>query len=148
MVPVTKARVKVWTYCIVAIPAMIAYLILRGDNKTKLKMDINRFWLHLRGKTPSSGWQYIAAFYYLMCGIREFRNVFYMRLGYSSLLISWLMPEMVEFSFATPSRFVGGGGICTTWMDMCGRCGNCGRKSLGQSKCHNRTSRQRPSHHR
>ena len=103
MVPVTKARVKVWTYCIVAIPAMIAYLILRGDNKTKLKMDINRFWLHLRGKTPSSGWQYIAAFYYLMCGIREFRNVFYMRLGYSSLLISWLMPEMVEFSFATPS---------------------------------------------
>ena len=109
MVPVTKARVKVWTYCIVAIPAMIAYLILRGDNKTKLKMDINRFWLHLRGKTPSSGWQYIAAFYYLMCGIREFRNVFYMRLGYSSLLISWLMPEMVEFSFATPSRFVGGG---------------------------------------
>ena len=38
-------------------------------------------------------------------------------LGYSSLLISWLMPEMVEFSFATPSRFVGG--ICTTWMDMC-----------------------------
>ena len=109
MVPVTKARVKVWTYCIVAIPAMIAYLILRRDNKTKLKMDINRFWLHLRGKTPSSGWQYIAAFYYLMCGIREFRNVFYMRLGYSSLLISWLMPEMVEFSFATPSRFVGGG---------------------------------------
>ena len=109
MVPVTKARVKVWTYCIVAIPAMIAYLILRGDNKTKLKMDINRFWLYLRGKTPSSGWQYIAAFYYLMCGIREFRNVFYMRLGYSSMLISWLMPEMVEFSFATPSRFVGGG---------------------------------------
>ena len=48
MVPVTKARVKVWTYCIVAIPAMIAYLILRGDNKTKLKMDINRFWLHLK----------------------------------------------------------------------------------------------------
>ena len=108
MVPVTKSKGQsLDLFALWQSPAMIAYLILRGDNKTKLKMDINRFWLHLRGKTPSSGWQYIAAFYYLMCGIREFRNVFYMRLGYSSLLISWLMPEMVEFSFATPSRFVG-----------------------------------------
>lgn len=106
MVPVTKARVKVYTYCLVAIPSMIAYLCLHGNNKTKLKMDINRFWLHLRGKKPKC---HIAAFYYLMCGIREFRNVFYMRLGYPSMLISWLMPEMVEFSFATPSRYVGGG---------------------------------------
>lgn len=72
-------------------------------------MDINRFWLHLRGKTPTSSLGSFRAFYYLMCGIREFRNVFYMRLGYSSMLISWLLPEMVEFSFATPSRFVGGG---------------------------------------
>ena len=109
MVPVTKARVKVWTYCIVAIPAMIAYLILRGDNKTKLKMDINRFWLHLRGKTPSSGWQYIAAFYYLMCGIREFRNELYIRHGNTSPPISWLTPELVETTSATPTRFVGGG---------------------------------------
>lgn len=109
MVPVTKAKAKVWTYCIVAIPAIIAYLILHGDNKTKLKMDINRFWLHLRGKTPTSSLGSFCAFYYMMCGIREFRNVFYMRLGYSSMLISWLLPEMVEFSFATPSRFVGGG---------------------------------------
>lgn len=106
MVPVTKARVKVWTYCLVAIPAMVSYLLMRGDNKTKLKMDINRFWMHLRGRNPKC---HIYAFYYLMCGIREFRNVFYMRMGYPSMLISWLMPEMVEFSFATPSRFVGGG---------------------------------------
>lgn len=109
MVPVTKARVKVWAYCIVAIPSMIAYCLLRGSDKVKLNMDLNRFWLHLRGKTPSSKLERFWAFYYLMCGIREFRNVFYMRLGYSSMLISWLMPDMVEFSFATPSRYVGGG---------------------------------------
>lgn len=106
MVPVTKAKIKVWVYCIVAIPALIAYLLLHGDNKTKLKMDVNRFWMHYRGRIPSSHFQ---AFYYLICGIREFRNVFYMRLGYPSMLISWLLPEMVELSFATPSRFVGGG---------------------------------------
>ena len=102
----TKARIKVYVYCLVAIPAIIAYFILGGDDKIKLKMDINRFWIHLRGERPKS---HFSAFYYLICGIREFRNVFYMRLGYSSMLISWLMPEMVEFSFATPSRFVGGG---------------------------------------
>lgn len=54
MVPVTKARVKVWTYCLVAIPSLIAYLLLRGNDKIKLKMDINRFWMHYRGKTPAS----------------------------------------------------------------------------------------------
>ena len=106
MVPTTKAKVKIFTYSIVAFPAILFYLLLSGNNKIKLKMDINRFWAHLKGKKPKN---YIWAFYYLMCGIREFRNVFYMRIGYVSMLISWLMPEMVEFSFATPSRYVGGG---------------------------------------
>lgn len=106
MVPITKARVKVYTYCLVAIPALIAYLCLRGNDKTKLKMDINRFCLYYRGYTPKN---HFAAFYYLMCVKREFRNVFYLRLGYPSMLISWLMPEMVEFNFVIRSRFVGGG---------------------------------------
>lgn len=106
MVPVTKAKVKVYAYCINMIPILVCYLLMHGKDKIKLKMDINRFWIHLRGKTPK---YHICAFYYLMCGIREFRNVFYMRMGYPSMLISWLMPEMVEFSFATPSRKIGGG---------------------------------------
>lgn len=106
MVPVTKAKIKVWVYCLIAIPSIIAYLLLQGEAKIKLKMDINRFWMHYRGRRPKSNFR---AFYYLICGIREFRNVFYMRMGYSSLLISWLLPEMVELSFATPSRYIGGG---------------------------------------
>jgi hypothetical protein len=106
MTQTTKAKVKVYTYCINMIPVLMFYLFLHGENKIKLKMDINRFWYQLRGFTPNSYW---GSFYYLMCGIREFRNVFYMRLGYPSMLISWLMPPMVEFSFATPSRKIGGG---------------------------------------
>lgn len=106
MSPLTKARIKVFTYCLIAIPAIIAYFLLRGTDKVKLKMDINRFWLNYRGRTPKC---HFSAFYYLICGIREFRNVFYMRMGYSSILISWLLPEMVELNFATPSRYIGGG---------------------------------------
>lgn len=106
MVATSKAKIKIWIYVFIAIPSVIAYLLLKGDNKKKLIMDINRFWMYLKGKKPRN---YLASFYYLMCGIKQFRNVFYLRLGYPSMLISWLMPEMVELCFATPSKYIGGG---------------------------------------
>jgi len=78
--------------------------MLGSDNK-RLKMDIACFWMLFKGIPPKS---YIFSFYYLMCGIREFRNVFYMHVEYLSLLFQYFLLPMVELSFATPSRYVGG----------------------------------------
>lgn len=106
MVPQRTAQIKQFIYWPLAIPSVLVYLFMIGNNKKKLKMDVARFWTHLKGHAPKS---YLYSFYYLVCGIREFRNVFYMRVGYLSLLFQYFLPPIVELNFATKSRFIGGG---------------------------------------
>lgn len=109
MVTQRTAQLKKFIYWPLAIPSLIAYFFVTKENKQKLIKDIDRFWMHYRGHQSKTLWERFYAFYFLMCGIREFRNVFYMRLGYSSLLIQFFLPPMVELTFATRSRFIGGG---------------------------------------
>ena len=106
MVTQRTAQFKQFIYWPLAIPSVLVYLFMFGANKRKLKMDIARFWTQLKGHSPKS---FLYSFYYLVCGIREFRNVFYMRVGYASLLFQYFLPPMVELNFATKSRRIGGG---------------------------------------
>lgn len=109
MVIQRTAQLKQYIYFPIALPALFSYFFVTKENKKKLKKDLERFWTHYRGHMPKNMIEYLYSFYFLMCGIREFRNVFYMRLGYSSLLIQFFLPPMVELCFATRSKFIGGG---------------------------------------
>lgn len=98
-------KLKKYTYWLIAWPSLIMFLILRGERKQKLLEDLNRFSCRRFGVSSCS----IASFYKLMLSRKEFRNVFYMRLGYVSLLIKWFLPPMPTMEFGCKSTAISGG---------------------------------------
>lgn len=99
-------RLKVYFYWIIAWPALILFLILKGDRKRKLKQDLARFYSRRMGKDGQSG---VRAFYSMMVARQEFRSVFYMRIGRLSYLIKWLLPDMPTLNFGSLSKQIDGG---------------------------------------
>ncbi len=78
-------------------------------------MDIDRFCDVQNGGRKQS---YMVALHHKFVVYREFRSLFYKRIGRWSKLWSWLMPPQIHLSFDVPREKMGGGifvqhGYCT-----------------------------------
>lgn len=100
------ATAKQLIYWPIAWPALIAYFLLRGEGKKKLLKDMDRYHLSMRGTHYKSA---IKTFYWLFCGVREFRDVFYMRIHPFDRLIYWILPGMPTCYIASTSKQIAGG---------------------------------------
>lgn len=98
--------IKKFTYWLITWPAILAFILMRGDSKERLKKDLSRFYCRHRRVSGQCG---IKAFYIMIVSRKEFRNVFYMRLSYLSILIKWLLPGMPTLEFGSKSRQIEGG---------------------------------------
>lgn len=84
-------------YFPIAIPGIICYLITNKDAQSKIKMDVAAYWERTRGKLNKP-----VAFrhwYMLYTSNREFRNVYYCRLG----LMGKILPVFLK---PLPSLFI------------------------------------------
>lgn len=50
----------------------------------------------------------LLSFLWLMTFFKEYRNVFYLRIGLWKSIIGWLCPKLSSLYINTPSRCVGG----------------------------------------
>lgn len=71
------------------LPSIVAYCIMPGNRKKLLREDIDAFY---RVKYQRRRLSDFTAFYRLMVEYKAFRNVFYNRLWYPGMLISWIFP--------------------------------------------------------
>lgn len=91
-------------------PSLIVYLLLSGQRKKILSEDLDAFYrVEYQRKRLSN----ITAFYRLMVEYPAFRNVFYHRLWYFSILISWILPKWKTLEINTLKI---GGGVFTFSM--------------------------------
>ena len=100
-------RIKIYTYFLLALPAMIAFAMQKGENRRKIIMDLERLEKveHLNASSPVA-WR----FYKALATAKTFRSIFYMRIGRISRLISFLLPGETLCGIAsTKSAYVGGG---------------------------------------
>ena len=76
---ISKSILKSIIYFPIAIPGILCYLLTNKDAKSKIEMDVAAYWKRTRGKLNNpvtfSHW------YSLYTSNREFRNVYYCRLG-------------------------------------------------------------------
>lgn len=61
------------------IPSIIVWKCVSQDSKKKIRMDVEMYWTRTRGK--SNGRSLTNMLYQLLANCKEFRNVFYCRLG-------------------------------------------------------------------
>ena len=89
------------------------YLI--SSQKEKIKMDLDRFYsVHFRIKPTN----YIIALHTEFVCFKEFRSIFYARIGKWRKLWSWIAPPQTHLGFDVPRDKIGGGifiqhGYCT-----------------------------------
>lgn len=100
------SRIKMLWYWLLAWPALLAFALMRGERKQRLVADLKRFYMRRTGRIVASP---LRAFYEMMVTRREFRSVFYMRMGHASVFIKWLLPGMPTLDFGVPSSAIEGG---------------------------------------
>lgn len=83
---------------------ILCYLL--SKERKKINMDIDRFHRIVAGRDAGS---YIWALYKLFLGMKEFRSVFYMRIGYVSKLLSIIWAPQPLLFIHTRSANIGGG---------------------------------------
>ncbi len=103
-----------------------------AKERAKINEDIEAFYRVLKVSKPTN---YTKAFYILFATTKEFRSVFYMRIGYKSLLLSWLWRPMLLLRFAVKSKNIGGD-FCPTRLVYYCRCRTCGQKFVDKSECY------------
>lgn len=100
-------RIKLATYLLLALPAIIAYFVQDSVNKKKIFMDIER---NESVKKIKSHKNNLFRLYRLIATSKEFRSIYYMRIGRISRLISFLLPGETLCGIAsTKSENIGGG---------------------------------------
>lgn len=88
---------------------------LLSSQKKKIKMDIDRFCVVHYGSKPHN---YLFALHKEFVVFKEFRSIFYKRIGKWRKLWSWLAPPQIYLGFDVPREKIGGGifiqhGYCT-----------------------------------
>jgi serine O-acetyltransferase len=76
-------------YAPFVLPSLCAYWCTTKSMKDKINQDIDAYWTHTRGRVRGS---YLSMLYDLLVITKEFRNVFYVRLG----LIGRLLPVFLK----------------------------------------------------
>ncbi len=96
-----------------ALPFILIYLC--SKQRDKIDLDTNAFYRVQQGKSPEN---YLYAFYKEFVLYREYRSLFYFRIGRYVKLISWLFPPQTHLTIDVPRDKFGGGcylqhGYCT-----------------------------------
>jgi serine O-acetyltransferase len=93
---------------IFSIPVLWIFVIYYycSSERHKIRMDLDRFYMVHRGHKPNN---YMIAFINEFVGFREFRSLFYCRIGRWVKLFSWLMPGEPMLVFGALSKNIGGG---------------------------------------
>ena len=81
------------------LPSFIAWLCVNQDSKRKIRMDVEMYWARTRGK--SNGTSLSNMLYQLLANCKEFRNVFYCRLGRVGRVLPMLL-RPVDSLFINP----------------------------------------------
>ncbi len=100
----TINSIKYILYLPLVLPSLIVYLLFWGKRKKMLLSDLDAFY---RVEYQRERLSNITAFYRLMVEYPAFRNVFYHRLWYCSILVSWILPKWKTLEINTLK--VGGG---------------------------------------
>ena len=97
---VSKSSIKGLIYFPIAIPGILCYLLTKGSEKTKIKMDVTAYWTRTHGKLNKPvGFK---QWYILFTSNREFRNIYYCRLGLAGKILP-LFLKPVQSLFINPS---------------------------------------------
>ena len=100
-------KIKLSTYFLLALPAIISYFLVSEENKLKIQMDIKR-WEKVRGMRSDG--LLILRLYKLLVVAQEFRSLYYMRVGHFEKIIKYFLPGMKLCGIgATKTAKVGGG---------------------------------------
>jgi len=99
-------KIKRLTYWLIAWPAILVFLLLRGERKERLIEDLIRFSYRRTGHAPHN---VVGSFYNMMVSRKEFRSVFYMRIGHLDKLIRFFLPGMSTMNFGSKSHQIAGG---------------------------------------
>lgn len=95
-----KDSIKNVLYFPIAIPGILCYLFSNKEAKRRIIMDVTAYWNRTHGKIKKEAT--IANWYLLYTSNREFRNVYYCRLGLmGKILPIFLKP--VQSLFINPS---------------------------------------------
>lgn len=90
----------------ICIPHILLFALRRkSDGGQKLSKDIN-VWL---SRKNHSGYGQIKGLVYLLLKLKEFRNLYYHRMGNGTLIFSWILPKRSTLHIFTPSERIGGG---------------------------------------
>lgn len=99
---------KLLSYWIFACPSIIVFLLQRKINKTKIIKDMSRFEEIQNGCISNQS--ILLRLYKLLICSSTFRAVYYMRVGYYSIILKPLLKEQITCSIgATKSENIGGG---------------------------------------
>ena len=88
---------------VVCFPHLIAYL--SSKNKSVIKYDVNR-WIDC---TVREHHGHILDLLYLLSFLKEYRNLFYLRIGYARFFLQWYLRPLSTLYISTPSDRFGGG---------------------------------------
>lgn len=99
------AKIKLFTYAILVFPHLLFYIFSKEKNKINKDIEVS-LKLHRQNITIN---KYLALYRELVF-YKEFRNIFYMRLGSrSSKFLSFFLPSYKFLSLGLNSENVGGG---------------------------------------
>lgn len=90
----------------VCLPHILFFVLRKNTNDgKKLSKDI-KVWL---SRKNHSDYGLIKGMAYLLLKLKEFRNLYYHRMGKGTLLFSWILPRRDTLHLFTPSERIGGG---------------------------------------
>lgn len=94
------------TAALLCAPHILLFMLRRKDSDgEKLSMDIEE-WLRVKNHAD---YGIIKGLVYLLLKFKEFRNLYYHRMGKACILFSWLLPDRDTLHLFTPSQRMGGG---------------------------------------
>lgn len=92
-----------WIFCVFLIPHIIFYYI--SENKKTIKEDV-KCWIDCTVR-ESHGKVFDLCF--LLTFYREYRNLFYLRIGFWGFFLKWYLRPLSSLMIETPSKMVGAG---------------------------------------
>lgn len=107
MYKIKMYKIKLFFYPLLALPAIVVFFLISGEDRHKTMMDLYR-WEKVRGMSHigPAFWR----LYKMLVAAREFRSLYYVRIGYFSKIVKYFLPGMTTCGIgSTLSKNLGGG---------------------------------------
>lgn len=136
-----RILLKKLTYWVFVWPVLLCYYLVLEADRDKCRMDMLRYYRQYHKCTPTT---VIGGLYDILVTYREFRNIYYIRIGVLSWLVKWLLPGRAECHLMIKSRDLGGGLFiqhgwamvlnakkvgCNLWINQCVTVGYIGNEN-------------------